>query len=183
MIVRLYYHFHFSECINITSKFPFRIMLLALLHRDRSQENSCPNFLIVFNMQGEHYLLSVEEEHETICWGCGIRLLVSPYAPVFKCGWCGAITNKNSVKCENKYYRWRRLRDRFFVGVLSLFMLFIICKLLVLEIILCLCCILYFEIIIFLIYCSSTSYLNSYMLGHSIFLKLKKILTDTFQVE
>lgn len=134
-------------------------------------------------MQGEHYLLSVEEEHETICWGCGIRLLVSPYAPVFKCGWCGAITNKNSVKCENKYYKWRRLRDRFFVGVLSLFMLFIICKLLVLEIILCLCCILYFEIIIVLIYCSFTSYLNSYMLGHSIFLKLKKILTDTFQVE
>lgn len=77
--------------------------------------------------QGEHYLLSVEEERETICWGCGIRLLVSPYEPVFKCGWCGAITNKNSVECENKYYMWRRLRDRCCVGVLTLFMLFIIC--------------------------------------------------------
>ncbi|KAI5678301.1 hypothetical protein M9H77_09251 [Catharanthus roseus] len=66
----------------------------------------------------EHYALAVGEEHETTCWGCGIRLLVSPYAPVFKCGWCGAITNKNSPKYDNKCYKWRRLRDRCFVGVL-----------------------------------------------------------------
>lgn len=75
---------------------------------------------------GEHHVLPVEEDHETTCWGCGIRLLVSPHAPVFKCGWCGAITNKDALKTDNRYYRWRRFRDRFFVGALLLFMLFII---------------------------------------------------------
>ncbi|OMO72338.1 Zinc finger, DHHC-type, palmitoyltransferase [Corchorus olitorius] len=28
----------------------------------------------------------VPEDHETTCWGCGIRLLLPTYAPVFKCG-------------------------------------------------------------------------------------------------
>ncbi|KAK4486360.1 hypothetical protein RD792_009033 [Penstemon davidsonii] len=41
---------------------------------------------------------SVDVAFETDCWGCGLRVLVSPYASVFKCGWCGAITKQNAVK-------------------------------------------------------------------------------------
>ena len=73
-------------------------------------------------------MTSIEADHETTCWGCGVRLLVSPHAPVFKCGWCGAITNRNALKNNNQYYKWRRLRDRCFVVFVLLFMLFIICK-------------------------------------------------------
>lgn len=29
---------------------------------------------------------------ETTCWGCRLRLLLPVFAPIFKCGWCGAIT-------------------------------------------------------------------------------------------
>ncbi|KAL2544323.1 Protein S-acyltransferase 11 [Forsythia ovata] len=71
--------------------------------------------------------ISVEADHETTCWGCGLRVLVSPYASVFKCGWCGAITKQNTLKCENQCFKWRRLRDRCFVSVVLLFMLFFIC--------------------------------------------------------
>ncbi|OIT06836.1 PREDICTED: protein S-acyltransferase 11-like [Nicotiana attenuata] len=77
--------------------------------------------------QGEHYVRALIEDHETTCWGCGLRVLVPPYAPAFKCFWCGAITNQNAVKIENKNFKWRRLRDRCFVGVLVVFMLFVIC--------------------------------------------------------
>ncbi|KAI3698361.1 hypothetical protein L2E82_41855 [Cichorium intybus] len=76
--------------------------------------------------QEDHYVASITDEHETTCWGCGLRLIISPYAPVFKCGWCGAITNHNAHKQDNKYFWWRRLRDRCFVFILLLFMLFII---------------------------------------------------------
>ncbi|KAK3015730.1 hypothetical protein RJ639_007782 [Escallonia herrerae] len=74
----------------------------------------------------EHYVTSVTEEYETTCWGCGLRLLLSPYAPIFKCGWCGAITDLNARKTDNKYFRWRRLRDQCFVFLLLVFMTFII---------------------------------------------------------
>ncbi|CAI9784654.1 unnamed protein product [Fraxinus pennsylvanica] len=71
---------------------------------------------------------SVDVDHETRCWGCGLRVLVSPYASsVFKCGWCGAITKQNALKCENQCFKWRRLRDLCFVSVVLLFMLFFIC--------------------------------------------------------
>ncbi|XP_058090334.1 protein S-acyltransferase 11 [Magnolia sinica] len=71
---------------------------------------------------------SIPEGHETKCWGCGLRLLLASYAPVFKCGWCGAITNRNPWKREKRCsYRWIRVRDRFFVTALLLFMLFVIC--------------------------------------------------------
>lgn len=76
--------------------------------------------------QEDHYVASIIEEHETTCWGCGLRLVISPYAPIFKCGWCGAITNHNARKFDNKYFWLRRLRDRSFVSILLLFMLFII---------------------------------------------------------
>ncbi|XP_051137511.1 protein S-acyltransferase 11 [Andrographis paniculata] len=64
---------------------------------------------------------------ETNCWGCGLRVLVASYARVFKCGWCGALTRKNDIKIGNNDLRWRRLRDRCFVFIVILFMLFFIC--------------------------------------------------------
>nr|XP_043619560.1 protein S-acyltransferase 11-like [Erigeron canadensis] len=76
--------------------------------------------------QEDHYVASITEEHEVTCWGCGLILILSPYTPIFKCGWCGAITNHNAVKSYVKYFWWRRLRDRCFVCVLVLFMIFII---------------------------------------------------------
>ncbi|KAF9590040.1 hypothetical protein IFM89_030190 [Coptis chinensis] len=51
---------------------------------------------------------------ETTCWGCGLRLLLSSYTPVFKCGWCGAITNQNLGKDRRESFRWRHWRDRSF---------------------------------------------------------------------
>ncbi|XP_071690840.1 protein S-acyltransferase 11-like isoform X2 [Rutidosis leptorrhynchoides] len=76
--------------------------------------------------QEDHYVASITEEHEVTCWGCGLILILTPYTPIFKCGWCGAITNHNALKCDISYLWWRRLRDRCFVCVLLLFMSFII---------------------------------------------------------
>ncbi|KAI3778613.1 hypothetical protein L2E82_07994 [Cichorium intybus] len=76
--------------------------------------------------QEDQYVASITEEHEVTCWGCGLCLILSPYTPIFKCGWCGAITNHNAVKIDNKYIWLKRLRDRFFLCILVLFMLFII---------------------------------------------------------
>ncbi|CAI9755497.1 unnamed protein product [Fraxinus pennsylvanica] len=70
---------------------------------------------------------SVDVDHETTCWGCGLRVLVSPYASVFKCGWCGSITKQSTLKCENQYFKWRRLRDQCFVSIVLLFMLCFMC--------------------------------------------------------
>lgn len=78
----------------------------------------------------EHVEATVREENERTCWGCGLRLLLPSNAPVFKCGWCGAITNEHAQKRKDKSLWWRRWRDRCFVSVVSLFMLFILCKLL-----------------------------------------------------
>ncbi|KAJ0963920.1 hypothetical protein J5N97_029042 [Dioscorea zingiberensis] len=73
---------------------------------------------------------SVIEYFETACWGCGLRLHLASYSPIFKCGWCGAITDRNqSVRKADSvcFSRWRGLRDRFFVALLFLFMIFVIC--------------------------------------------------------
>ncbi|RZC71377.1 hypothetical protein C5167_034673 [Papaver somniferum] len=75
----------------------------------------------------EHHVTSISEDHETTCWGCGLRLLLPSYTPIFKCGWCGAITNQNPLKHNNKYLRWRHIRDRCFIAILLIFMLFVIC--------------------------------------------------------
>ncbi|CAH9105082.1 unnamed protein product [Cuscuta europaea] len=75
----------------------------------------------------EHCITAASEDNERPCWGCGLRLLVSPYAPAFRCVWCGAITNDNVIKSDNKCFKWKRLRDRCFVIFLILFMVFIIC--------------------------------------------------------
>ncbi|CAO2814103.1 unnamed protein product [Amaranthus hypochondriacus] len=75
----------------------------------------------------EQHPFFVEQDYESICWGCGLRLILPSNAPVFKCGWCGAITKQNENKREGKNLQWRLLRDRCFVSVLLIFMIFIIC--------------------------------------------------------
>ncbi|KAL2238293.1 protein S-acyltransferase 11 [Sesamum indicum] len=90
--------------------------------------SAAPSSSNYVSVQGEDdHSASIDVDVETTCWGCGLRVLVSPYASVFKCGWCGAITKQNVVKSDNKYFQWRRLRDRCFVMIVVLFMLFFIC--------------------------------------------------------
>lgn len=69
----------------------------------------------------------VGDDHEATCWGCGLRLLLPSNSLIFKCGWCGAITNQNLRKYGSKSSWWRRLRDRCFLCVLLVFMIFLIC--------------------------------------------------------
>ncbi|KAL8267185.1 hypothetical protein R6Q59_004529 [Mikania micrantha] len=76
--------------------------------------------------QEDDHVTPITEDHESTCWGCGLRLIISPYAPIFKCGWCGAITSHKARKYDNKYFWLRRLRDRSFVIILLIFILFII---------------------------------------------------------
>ncbi|PIA35476.1 hypothetical protein AQUCO_03500085v1 [Aquilegia coerulea] len=78
-------------------------------------------------VKDEHCISSMPEGLETTCWGCELRLLLSSYTPIFKCGWCGAITNRNPQIVQTERFRWRWLRDRCFVSILILFMLFVIC--------------------------------------------------------
>ncbi|XP_066346320.1 protein S-acyltransferase 11-like isoform X2 [Miscanthus floridulus] len=81
-------------------------------------------------LEVEQSVTSIPEDHEATCWGCGLRLVFTSYSPIYKCGWCGAITQSNQTtrKPDSIWFsHWRRLRDRFFVTVLILFMLFVIC--------------------------------------------------------
>ncbi|CAH2053372.1 unnamed protein product [Thlaspi arvense] len=73
------------------------------------------------------FITTINEDYEAVCWGCGLNLVLPSYAPVFKCGWCGAITNQNPVMLETKSFGLRRFRDRCFVVILAVFMLFVIC--------------------------------------------------------
>ena len=83
----------------------------------------------------------ISESCETTCWGCGLRLSLPSHASVFKCGWCGAITNPNKQKCVKECFRWRLLRDRCIVSIVLVFMLFLICKpLLFLLVLYFICC-------------------------------------------
>ncbi|XP_017216415.1 protein S-acyltransferase 11 [Daucus carota subsp. sativus] len=75
----------------------------------------------------EHHVAAAIEDFETICWGCGLRLIVPSHASAYICGWCGAISNKTTSKKDNKYFWCRRLQDRCFVCLLIVFMLFLIC--------------------------------------------------------
>ncbi|KAJ8447416.1 hypothetical protein Cgig2_019410 [Carnegiea gigantea] len=70
----------------------------------------------------EDYDSSLGHEYESICWGCGLRLILPSNAPIFKCGWCGAITKQNACKREVKNLLWKRIRDRCFLGLLLVFM-------------------------------------------------------------
>uniref|UniRef100_A0A0D3G1M5 Protein S-acyltransferase n=1 Tax=Oryza barthii TaxID=65489 RepID=A0A0D3G1M5_9ORYZ len=88
-------------------------------------------------LEVEQCVTSIPEDHEATCWGCGLRLIFASYAPVFKCGWCGAITQSNQTSRKPDsvcFSHWRNFRDRFFVTVLILFMLFVICVLAVFTI-------------------------------------------------
>nr|XP_009408160.1 PREDICTED: protein S-acyltransferase 11 isoform X4 [Musa acuminata subsp. malaccensis] len=70
------------------------------------------------------------EDHKTTCWGCGLHLVLESYSPIFKCGWCGAITDqcKTLRKPDSTWFSWWRcVRDRLFVTILIFFMLFVIC--------------------------------------------------------
>lgn len=49
-------------------------------------------------------------------------------ASIFKCGWCGAITDQNKKKRDEKCLGWRLLRDRCFLSAVLVFMFFVICK-------------------------------------------------------
>ncbi|URE14344.1 DHHC palmitoyltransferase [Musa troglodytarum] len=42
----------------------------------------------------ENYVSLMLEDHKTTCWGCGLHLVLESYSPIFKCGWCGAITDQ-----------------------------------------------------------------------------------------
>ncbi|KAE9595365.1 hypothetical protein Lal_00031381 [Lupinus albus] len=74
----------------------------------------------------EQYVTEVTDNYETTCWGCGLHILLPSCASVFKCGWCGAITNEKKPKREDKCVRWRLLRDRCFLSIVVTFMLFVI---------------------------------------------------------
>ncbi|KAK7310159.1 hypothetical protein RJT34_07482 [Clitoria ternatea] len=74
----------------------------------------------------EQFVTEVTENYETTCWGCGLRVLLPSCAPAFKCGWCGAITDQNKQKCDQKCVRWRIVRDRCFLSVVLVFMFFVI---------------------------------------------------------
>lgn len=75
----------------------------------------------------EQFTTLINDNSEVTCWGCGLRLLLPSQSPIFKCGWCGAVTNQNTWKQESNYFKLRHLRDRSFVCVLLVFMLFVIC--------------------------------------------------------
>ncbi|KAK9117890.1 hypothetical protein Scep_015983 [Stephania cephalantha] len=71
--------------------------------------------------------ISILEEPGTTCWGCGFHILVPSFTTVFKCGWCGAITNQNPRRHGIGRPRWKYVRDRCLVVVLLIFMLLVIC--------------------------------------------------------
>lgn len=67
---------------------------------------------------------------ETTCWGCGLRVVLPKFSPMFKCGWCGAISVHKS---ESKgVSRWSRrcsvARDRFFVCFVLFVIFSIVCE-------------------------------------------------------
>ncbi|KAK8944253.1 putative S-acyltransferase [Platanthera zijinensis] len=76
----------------------------------------------------DHHVTSMSEDYERTCWGCGLRLLLATYSPIFKCGWCGAITTEIRTRKPDSvcFSQWRRARDQFFIVVLLLFMSFVI---------------------------------------------------------
>lgn len=79
-------------------------------------------------VQEENCSLKTQEGYETVCWGCGLRLLLPSYAPVYKCGWCGAITNNMSKQHRHHWFdACIEFQDRLFVPVVLCIMLSIIC--------------------------------------------------------
>lgn len=78
----------------------------------------------------EHCVAFTSTDYEELCWGCGLRILLPSYLSIFKCGWCGSITNRNqsSRKPDSACFsQWRHIQDRLFITLLILFILFVIC--------------------------------------------------------
>jgi hypothetical protein len=67
---------------------------------------------------------------ETTCWGCRLRLLLPVFAPIFKCGWCGAITiYKPPAKPQSQCSPTLEIaRDRVLVVAVLLFIVSIVCE-------------------------------------------------------
>ncbi|CAM6097998.1 unnamed protein product [Calypogeia fissa] len=65
---------------------------------------------------------------EAQCWGCALWLVLPGYVPIFKCGWCGALTI-NKPKAQRS--KWKRrlwtFRDRLFVLGVILIIISMIC--------------------------------------------------------
>ncbi|KAM1085016.1 hypothetical protein ACFX13_011008 [Malus domestica] len=93
-----------------------------------SSEAAAPTVIpTMADLPKEHFIESIKDDYDVTCWGCGLRLVLPSNAPIFKCGWCGALTNHNAGKRECKYFWLRRLRDRCLVSILFMFMLFVMC--------------------------------------------------------
>ncbi len=67
---------------------------------------------------------------ETTCWGCRLRLLLPVFAPIFKCGWCGAITiYKPPARPRSQCSPALEIaRDRVLVVAVLLFIVSIVCE-------------------------------------------------------
>ncbi|KAK2381423.1 putative protein S-acyltransferase [Trifolium repens] len=87
---------------------------------------STPTNMSMASSTQEQYVTVATENYEATCWGCGLRLLLPSHASVFKCGWCGAITNQSKQTCDKQGLRWRRLGDRCILTIVLIFMLFLI---------------------------------------------------------
>lgn len=68
--------------------------------------------------------------YETICWGCKLQLTLPCYSPIFKCGYCGAVTVHETFPKPRS--RWSlppgciSLLDHFLVTFVFLLVLLII---------------------------------------------------------
>lgn len=68
---------------------------------------------------------------ETTCWGCKLQLTLPQFAPIFKCGYCGAVT-VHKTGSNKSPSRWTRrcgsLLDYCLVTLAFLLVVFIVCK-------------------------------------------------------
>jgi len=66
---------------------------------------------------------------QTTCWGCGLGVVLPTFAPMFRCGWCGAITSDQSeMKPVSSWStRCSKGRDRLFVCFVFLLIFSIVC--------------------------------------------------------
>jgi palmitoyltransferase len=66
---------------------------------------------------------------ETVCWGCGVRLILPSIVPVYKCGWCGAISNTNTqTRKEGLWLKCSYIVDRILVAFVTFLVVLIICQ-------------------------------------------------------
>ena len=67
--------------------------------------------------------------YETSCWGCGVRLILPSIVPVYKCGWCGAISNNDTqTRKEGWWLKCSYALDRILVAIITFLVLLIICQ-------------------------------------------------------